>query len=155
MKLKTAIRLQWASLIILIISILLVVLFADGGIVRGDTVDGEIYIGYYDTEDYRAYPSGGVAKYLLGVELGQKLEIYDFHLRPYLGFETLMDNFNSETNTFRPTSIDYIFGIDLDLRFIGEGLHFIAEHSCWHGIDGWRGGEAYNLFKLKYRFGDK
>jgi len=115
-------------------------------------IDGEISIGYFDTEDYRAYPSGGVAKYLFSVELGQKFEIYDYRLRPYLSLETLMDSFNSDTNSFHPTSIDYIWGIDFD---IGKGFHFIAEHSCWHGIDGWRGGEAYNLFKLKYRFGDK
>lgn len=108
-------------------------------------VDGEIYVGKFGSNTSRAYPDGGVGKFISGIEIGQQISRF----KPYLRLETISDRQNGD-GTFHPASIRYDTGMNID---IWNGIFFEVKHSCWHPVDRSGKVEQYNLFLLKYRFG--
>ena len=109
------------------------------------TIDGEIYFGkYFDKTTIRSAPMEYDSPlYISGIKIGEKID----RLYLYTEFITLMDELNSDS--FHPSSIEYIIGADLNIY---KQINLEFEHSCWHPIDTNTGIEQYNLIKLKYKF---
>lgn len=107
--------------------------------------DGELYFGkFFDHNNLRAYPDGGKAKFISGVEVGHRF----YFLRPYVKLETIMDEY---VPYFHPASIKYDLGVKL---FLPKGIYVELSHMCWHPIDGIGTVEQYNLLKLGVKWGD-
>jgi len=110
-------------------------------------VDGRVYFGKYFNQTLRAAPSGGVAEYVAGIEVGH----YFFNrARVYTSVETLMDERASD-RTFHPASVAYTVGATV--RLYGDWLYLRGEHQCWHPVDAWGDVEQYDLIQVEYRFG--
>ena len=110
-------------------------------------VDGRVYFGKYFNQTLRAAPSGGVAEYVAGIEVGH----YFFNrARVYTSVETLMDERASD-RTFHPASVSYTVGATV--RLYGDWLYLRGEHQCWHPVDAWGDVEQYDLIQVEYRFG--
>ena len=114
--------------------------------IYAQAVDGEIYFGSFYNSTSRAYPDGGIPKYIAGVEIGQEINRF----RPYIRIETIIDDY--ENATFHPASVRYDIGLSID---IWKGISFNAHHSCWHPVDRSGAVEEYNLFTIRYRFSEK
>ena len=106
-------------------------------------LDGQIYFGLFDTETFRAFPDGGEAEYLAGVELGHEWKF----LRPYIIIDTLIDDRNGAK--FHPSSVNYKIGIQAD---IWKGTFEKVEHMCWQPVDNNGTVEEYNLLMIGWKF---
>ena len=107
-------------------------------------LDGEVYFGFLMDSTLRAYPDGGRARYVSGVELGQRIDIF----RPYLKLETLMDSYNGD-GSFHPASIRYDIGISADIY---RGLYIKGSRMCWHPVDRAGSTEEYWQIRIGYKF---
>ena len=114
--------------------------------VPSSAVDGRLYFGKYFDQTLRSNPSGGIAEYVAGVEVGESINIF----RLYTGIETLMDGSNGD-GTFHPASVEYTIGGTVNLF---DNLYLRAEHVCWHPVDGMGNVEHYNILQIEYKFGE-
>jgi hypothetical protein len=110
---------------------------------RTSALDGQVYLGLFDSDSYRAFPDGGEAKYLAGIELGHEWKF----LRPYIIIDTLNDDRNGAT--FHPSSVIYKVGVYAD---IWKGTFAKVEHMCWHPVDSKGTVEVYNLLLVGWKF---
>jgi len=108
--------------------------------------DGRVYFGKYFDQTLRSAPAGGIAEYVAGVDIGQRIDRF----RAYVGIETLMDTYNSDS-TFHPASVAYNIGMTVRLF---DSVYLRGEHQCWHPIDSDGDVEQYNLIQVEYRFGE-
>jgi len=111
--------------------------------------DGKVYFGKYFNQTLRAAPSGGVAEYVAGIEVGH---CFFDRVRAYTSVETLMDERVSD-RTFHPASVAYTGGITV--RLYDDWLYLRGEHQCWHPVDACGDVEQYDLIQVEYRFGQK
>ena len=110
--------------------------------------DGDIYMGKYINSTLRSKPGGmytNYSEYIGGVEVGHKL--FNNKFRPYLKFETMLDEYNE--STFHPASIKYEIGGKIEIY---KGIYVDVSHLCWHPIDSAGIVEQYNLIKVGIKF---
>ncbi|UCH23672.1 MAG: hypothetical protein JSU83_10945 [Deltaproteobacteria bacterium] len=111
---------------------------------RSWSLDGQVYFGLFDSENYRAFPDGGgQAEDLAGVKLGHKWKF----LRPYIVIDTLIDDRHGAT--FHPSSVIYKVGLYAD---IWKGTFAKVKHMCWHPVDNNGTVEIYNLLMVGWKF---
>ncbi len=88
--------------------------------------DGKVYVGKYINQSNRAYPDGGIASYIGGVEIGQTIWI----TRSYINIETISD-YQTDSGWFHPASVKY----DVGIQMFFSNYFINISHMCWHPVD--------------------
>ena len=120
---------------------------------KSHAIDGKIAFGYYfDQEEVRAYPDGGLAKYRSEIEIGHRMGLFKGDVRPFLSLITLMDDYN-DGGSFHPASIRYTVGIGWEKKVSKRFFFFTSlEHFCWHPVDSDGTVESADYVEIGFRF---
>jgi hypothetical protein len=116
-------------------------------------LDGLVTFGtFFDQQNVRARPDGGLASYKSEVEIGHGLPLLTGQIRPFLNFITLMDEYNDD-GSFHPASIRYTAGLSWE-KPLSKRLSFFTcwKHYCWHPVDAAGTVEQANYFEVGFRF---
>ena len=119
----------------------------------GFAADGKVCFGYYfDQNNLRSRPDGGLASFRSEVEIGQSLPCLTGKIRPYVNLVTLMDAYNDD-GSFHPASIRYTLGIGWEKQ-LSRRIHFFTslQHFCWHPVDAEGTVESTNYIEFGFRF---
>lgn len=116
-------------------------------------LDGKVTFGrYFNAENVRSCPDGGLAEFRSQVEVGHAMRFLGGTIRPYLNLTTLMDRYNGD-GSFHPASIIYSLGLDWEKQ-ITDRLYFMAgfSHHCWHPVDSGGTVDQADNVEIGFRF---